>query len=75
MKFSLEWDADVFPWVMYWQPYGGADLPPLTGIYGVGLEPWVSRYPLADAVKANQAKILQGGQSLETELAFEIQPA
>jgi len=75
MKFSLEWDADVFPWVMYWQPYGGADLPPLTGIYGVGLEPWVSRYPLTDAVKANQAKILKGGQSLETELVVEILPA
>jgi galactose mutarotase-like enzyme len=72
MKFSLVWDADVFPWVMYWQPYGGADLAPLSGIYGVGLEPWVSRYPLADAVKANQAKILQGGQSLETEMVVEI---
>jgi galactose mutarotase-like enzyme len=75
LSFILEWDAGVFPWVMYWQPYGGADLPPLTGIFGVGLEPWVSRYPLADAVKAGQAKILQGGQCLETELVVDIQPA
>jgi galactose mutarotase-like enzyme len=72
LSFILEWDADVFPWVMYWQPYGGADLPPLTGIYGVGLEPWVSRYPLADAVKTGQAKMLRGGESLETELVVEI---
>jgi hypothetical protein len=73
LSFTLEWDANIFPWLMFWQPYGGADLPPLTGIYGVGLEPWVSRYPLADAVKAGQAKILKGGQSLETELIVEVQ--
>jgi galactose mutarotase-like enzyme len=73
LSFILEWDAAIFPWVMYWQPFGGADLPPLTGIYGVGLEPWVSRYPLADAVKAGQAKTLMGGESLETELVVEIQ--
>jgi len=68
LSFSLEWNVDVFPWLMFWQPYGGADLPPLTGIYGVGLEPWVSRYPLAQAVDAGQARSLDGGQSLETEL-------
>lgn len=73
LSFALEWDVEIFPWVMYWQPFGGADLPPLTGIYGVGLEPWVARYPLADAVKAGQAKMLQGGESLETELTVEIQ--
>jgi galactose mutarotase-like enzyme len=73
LSFILEWDADIFPWVMYWQPYGGADLPPLTGIYGIGLEPWVARYPLADAVKAGQTKILKGGESLETKLVVEIQ--
>jgi galactose mutarotase-like enzyme len=75
LTFILEWDADVFPWLILWQPYGGADLPPLTGIYGVGLEPWASRYPLAEAVKEGQAKILQGSQSLATELVVEIQPA
>lgn len=73
LSFMLEWDTNVFPWLMFWQPYGGADLPPLTGIYGVGLEPWVSRYPLADAVKAGQAKTLNLGQSLETDLVVEIQ--
>ena len=72
LSFKLEWDKDIFPWLMDWQPYGGADLPPLKGIYGIGLEPWVSRYPLADAIKAGQAKVLQGGQTLETELVVEI---
>jgi hypothetical protein len=70
--FSLEWDAGVFPWLMYWQPYGGADLPPLTGIYGVGLEPWVSRYPLARAVEEGQARRLAGGESLETALVAAV---
>lgn len=73
LAFSLEWDARVFPWVMLWQPYGGAELPPLTGIYGVGLEPWVSRYPLAKAVEARQAHSLGPGASLETQLIAAVQ--
>jgi hypothetical protein len=73
LAFSLEWDVHVFPWLMFWQPYGGADLPPLTGIYGVGLEPWASRYPLAKAVEAGQARSLRGGESLQTELIATVQ--
>ncbi|HEX8992411.1 MAG TPA: DUF4432 family protein [Anaerolineales bacterium] len=75
LAFSLEWDSSVFPWLMLWQPYGGADLPPLTGIYGIGLEPWVSRYPLAKAVEAGQARRLEAGESLETELIAAVEPA
>ena len=74
LAFTLEWDVSVFPWLMFWQPYGGADLPPLTGIYGVGLEPWVSRYPLAKAVEAGQARCLAAGESLQTELVASVQP-
>ncbi len=73
LAFTLNWDAAVFPWLMFWQPYGGADLPPLTGVYGVGLEPWVSRYPLAKAVEMGQARCLRGGQSLQTELIATVQ--
>ncbi len=74
LSFSLEWDAHIFPWLMFWQPYGGADLPPLTGIYGVGLEPWVSRYPLAQAIEEGQARRLAPGASLETELIALVRP-
>jgi hypothetical protein len=74
LRFSLEWDVNVFPWLTYWQPFGGADLPPLTGIYGVGLEPWTARYPLAQAVKVGRAHTLAGGQSLETILIAKVQP-
>ncbi len=73
LSFTLEWDASIFPWLMFWQPYGGADLPPLTGLYGVGLEPWVSRYPLAKAVEAGQARRLESSQTLETELVASVQ--
>jgi hypothetical protein len=73
LAFCLEWDANVFPWLMFWQPYGGADLPPLTGIYGVGLEPWVSRFPLEKAVETGQARCLGGSESLQTELIATVQ--
>ena len=73
LAFDLEWDVDIFPWLMLWQPYGGADMPPLTGIYGVGLEPWVSRYPLARAVEEGQARLLGPGESLQTELVAGVE--
>jgi galactose mutarotase-like enzyme len=73
LRFRLEWDAAVFPWVMFWQPYGGADLPPLTGIYGVGLEPWSAPVPLAQAAAAGQATQLLPGESLETGLVAAVQ--
>jgi galactose mutarotase-like enzyme len=73
LRFSLDWDEKVFPWVVLWQPYGGAELPPLTGMYGVGIEPWVSRFPLAEAVRKGEARTLGGGQSLETGLEASVE--
>ncbi len=55
LQFSLDWDARIFRWVVLWRPYGGADLPPLTGIYGLGVEPWVSRHCLTTAVQRGEA--------------------
>ena len=72
--FSLDWDETLFPWVAFWQPLGGADQAPFTGMYGVGLEPWVSRYPLAEAVEKGQAMSLAGGASLETRLVASVTP-
>jgi galactose mutarotase-like enzyme len=72
LRFSLNWDTAVFPWVVFWQPFGGADLEPLTGMYGAGIEPWVSRYPLAEAVEKGQAHSLAGGASLETRLVASV---
>ena len=44
LAVSLDWDAEVFRYVVLWMPYGGSDAPPLTGMYGLGVEPWVARY-------------------------------
>ncbi len=75
MTFRLEWDVDLFRWVMLWMPYGGAEQPPLTGVYGVGIEPWVSRFPLARAVEEGQAVRLEPGQSRLTSLRAEVIPS
>lgn len=72
LGFRLEWDAAVFPWVQMWQPYGGADLPPLTGIYGLGLEPWVSRFPLAQAIESGQARCIGPGETLTTQVRASV---
>jgi galactose mutarotase-like enzyme len=73
LRFVLEWDASIFRWVTLWMPYGGADLPPLTGIYGVGIEPWISRFPLAQADAQGQALSLQPGESLSTSLIARVE--
>ncbi|MDQ3995239.1 MAG: DUF4432 family protein, partial [Actinomycetota bacterium] len=68
LAFRLEWDPAVFRWVTCWQPYGGARELPLTGAYALGVEPWVSRLNLEQAVAAGEAVELAGGQSFGTIL-------
>lgn len=68
LRFWLDWDAQVFGCLVNWQPFGGADLPPLTGIYGMGIEPWTSHLGLAQAVEAGEALQLDPGASLSTRL-------
>ncbi len=71
LRFVLQWDASLFRHVVLWAPYGGADLPPLTGIYGVGIEPWVSRHNLEEASRCGESVRLDRGQSLTTALRAE----
>lgn len=66
LAFRLDWDAAVFRWVICWQPYGGARELPLTGAYALGVEPWVSRLNLEQAVGAGEAVELPGGRSFGT---------
>jgi hypothetical protein len=68
LGFVLEWDVSLFRYVVLWGPYGGAHLPPLTGIYGVGVEPWVSRHNLEEANRCGESVSLDPGQSLRTAL-------
>jgi hypothetical protein len=75
LRFQMEWDKSIFPWVVVWQPYGGADEPPLTGIYGLGIEPWVARYPLAQAIEEKQARWLGKRGQLVTRITCSIFPS
>ena len=73
LAFRLGWDAEVFPWMISWQPYGGAEAPPFKSMpYAVGLEPWISNKPLEAAVKAGDARVLAPGASFSTSLVAEF---
>lgn len=69
LTFSLDWDPDVFRWIVNWQIYGGAVASPFMGLaYGVGIEPWVDSRPLAEAVAAAAARSLGPGEQHRTVL-------
>jgi len=75
LRFRMEWDPSVFGCIVNWRPLGGADLPPLTGIYGLGVEPWTSRFSLSEAIERGVALRLEPHQSLETTLRVVIEEA
>jgi hypothetical protein len=66
LRFRLEWTAAVFPWIISWQPYGGAHAMPLAGAYGLGVEPWMASGNLAQALERGQAGQLEPGETLHT---------
>lgn len=72
LRFSLDWEESLFPYIILWQPFGGAHLPPLTGIYGLGLEPWTSRYNLEDALRHGEARRLRPGEELTTSMRASV---
>ncbi len=73
LTFRLRWDSEVYPWVVLWQPYGGAADPSLAGSYALGLEPWTSRHNLAGALEAGEARWLDPGESLATTLVVAVE--
>jgi hypothetical protein len=68
LGFRLEWDHELFAWIVLWQPYGGAIAPPLAGSYALGIEPWTSNMSLERSVEAGLATEVEGGASLSTSL-------
>ena len=72
LGFQLEWDEQVFPCLVNWRPLGGADMSPLTGIYGLGIEPWTSHYSLTEAQKHGDVRRLAAGEILTTTLTTSI---
>ncbi len=69
LRFKLRWDATVFPVLVMWQPYGGPANPPLSGTYGLGIEPWVAAGNLQQAIAHGDALILAPGEHLVTQLS------
>jgi hypothetical protein len=75
LAFRLDFDAALFRWLISWQAYGGALAPPLGGSYALGVEPWISRLPLGEAVAAGEALELASGASLSTTVRATFAPA
>ncbi|MDH7602875.1 MAG: aldose 1-epimerase [Armatimonadota bacterium] len=69
--FALEWDLSIFPYVWFWQVFGGGAGWPWYGrTYNCALEPW-SSYPqfgLTRVIEEGTQKTLAPGQSITTHL-------
>jgi galactose mutarotase-like enzyme len=72
LTFRLEWEPAELAWVIVWQAYGGADAPPLTGSYALGVEPWTSRLNLEDAVASGEAIELAPGGRFATRFVASV---
>ena len=65
---ALAFDHDIFASAWLWQAYGG-----WRGHHHVALEPWTSHpMQLEEAQAAGRARLLQPGESVETDVAFLI---
>jgi hypothetical protein len=63
--FGLAFDQSVFPVVWLWMVYGG-----WRGYYHAIAEPWTGYpSPLAEAVEAGRARVLDAGEVLETSVS------
>jgi galactose mutarotase-like enzyme len=69
LTFRLEWEPAALAWVILWQAYGGADAPPLTGSYALGVEPWTSRLNLEAALASGEAIELAPGGRFTTRFS------
>jgi len=63
---AIVFDRTVFPHAWLWQVYGG-----WRGHPHLALEPWTSHPMELEAARAaGRARVLQPGESLETDIAF-----
>ena len=72
---QVDWDPEVFRWIITWQPYGGATALPLTGSYALGVEPWVAARSLAVAAAAGDALVVDAGDELRTTIEITMEDA
>ncbi len=65
---AIAFDRAVFPQAWLWQVYGG-----WRGHHHLALEPWTSRpMELEAAAAAGRERVLQPGESIETDVAFVV---
>jgi len=72
LAFTLTWDASLFGCIAMWQPFGGLDISPWAGSYGVGMEPWVACSNLTGAITNGKSIRLEPKMSLDTLLTAKI---
>lgn len=72
--FAMAWDKGVFKWLYLWQVYRGWSGYPWYGMnYNIGLEPCTSFPPsLVKAMENNTQRLLNPGESLETQLCVVV---
>jgi hypothetical protein len=69
--FGMRWDVAVFPFLWFWQVWGGGPEYPWWGReYDFALEPWTSRPDsgLLEAIRNGTARTIAGGETLSTRL-------
>ncbi|MGH9511412.1 MAG: aldose 1-epimerase [Terriglobales bacterium] len=70
LGFGMKWDSNIFPYLWFWQVYGGWSGYPWYGSsYNIGLEP-CSSYPqsLTAAVRAGTQMRFAAGETIQTSL-------
>lgn len=72
LTFRLEWDHDLYGWIVVWQPLGGAVAEPLAESYALGIEPWTSMLCLERAVAEGVAIEVPAGGSVGTSLRARV---
>ena len=75
LGFGLIWDKNIFPYIWFWRPLGGAwDYPWFGRAWSVGLEPCTS-WPatgLLDQIREGTAAKINANSSIETEIKVVI---
>jgi hypothetical protein len=73
LKFSLDWDKAVFPYIWYYRSINARDYPYFGRSAFVAIEPCTSAHSgLANQVKSGDSRTLEAGESLTTEFTTTV---
>lgn len=75
LGIAMSWDVELFPYIWFWQVYGGGSGYPWYGrTYNLALEPWTS-WPndgVEKAVENGTGRILRAQESVETSFVVTV---